>query len=122
MIILKKRQENAGKVCTSVAKSRTSEYPYPILVGHKSKTDSTSFSYASLLQNKNSKIQVILIFYMELGFPSKHLEFLSLQIVHQMRAGMVSHHVVWLLVVLNLFQLLSSSQGLLSITQLLSIA
>lgn len=64
----------------------------------------------------------MLIFYMEPGFSSKHLEFLSLQIVHHMHAGMVSCHFVWLLVVLDLFQLLSSSQGLLSIIQLLSVA
>lgn len=36
-IILNQHQEMLQKYVHSVAKSRTSEYPYPILVGHKIK-------------------------------------------------------------------------------------
>lgn len=63
----------------------------------------------SLHQKPNEVITFHLIFSIVHSFPSKILWFLSFQIIHQIHAGIVFHHLFWLLLPLLLIQQLSRS-------------
>lgn len=49
----------------------------------------------SLHQKWKREMQVLLIFWVERLMPSKHLTFLSFQIVHHMQARIIFHHSLW---------------------------